>query len=174
MGERKGGDGKNGGCGRVKGECGQKKYTETFIGLYSSARICVCAFVCVCVYLCVQLRVCSAVCFSTKSSSSCVNGETESVLSRLSPTLPTGLEQTRGAAPLETFTFPRRTALVLGREREGIDADVLGMLDGCVVIAQKGLIRSLNVHVSASLAIHRYSAQATAGFPVAAASTIAR
>jgi tRNA guanosine-2'-O-methyltransferase len=53
-----------------------------------------------------------------------------------------GLEQTRGAASLDTFNFPPRTALVLGREREGIDADVLGMLDGCVVIEQRGLIRS--------------------------------
>lgn len=96
-----------------------------------------------------------------------------SVLSQVSPLL-AGLEQTRGALSLETFNFSPRTALVLGREREGIDADVLGMLDDCVVIAQKGLIRSLNVHVSASLAIHRYSAQATAGFPAAAASSIAR
>lgn len=70
-----------------------------------------------------------------------------------------GLEQTRGAASLETFNFPQRAALVLGREREGIDADILGMLDGCVVITQHGMIRSLNVHVSASLAIHRYASQ---------------
>ena len=85
-----------------------------------------------------------------------------------------GLEQTRGAVSLETFDFPPRTALVLGREREGIDADVLGMLDGCVVITQKGLIRSLNVHVSASLAIHRYSAQATAGFSLSSSSSASR
>ena len=70
-----------------------------------------------------------------------------------------GLEQTRGAVALETFQFPKKTALVLGREREGVDADLLSLLDECVVIKQVGLIRSLNVHVSASIAIHAYAAQ---------------
>lgn len=68
-----------------------------------------------------------------------------------------GLEQTRGAVDVNAFQFPRRTALVLGREREGIDADVLSVLDTCVVIEQKGMIRSLNVHVSASVAIAAYA-----------------
>ena len=68
-----------------------------------------------------------------------------------------GLEQTRGAVDVNAFEFPRRTALVLGREREGIDADVLSVLDTCVVIEQKGMIRSLNVHVSASVAIAAYA-----------------
>jgi tRNA G18 (ribose-2'-O)-methylase SpoU len=68
-----------------------------------------------------------------------------------------GLEQTRGAVDVNAFDFPRKTALVLGREREGIDADVLSVLDTCVVIEQKGMIRSLNVHVSASVAIAAYA-----------------
>ena len=68
-----------------------------------------------------------------------------------------GLEQTRGAVDVNAFQFPGKTALVLGREREGIDADVLSVLDTCVVIVQKGLIRSLNVHVSASVAIAAYA-----------------
>ena len=51
-----------------------------------------------------------------------------------------GLEQTRGAVDVNAFEFPRRTALVLGREREGIDADVLSVLDTCVVIEQLSLI----------------------------------
>ena len=68
-----------------------------------------------------------------------------------------GLEQTRGAVDVNAFDFPRKTALVLGREREGIDADVLSVLDTCVVIEQKGMIRSLNVHVSASVAIAAFA-----------------
>ena len=68
-----------------------------------------------------------------------------------------GLEQTRGAVDVNEYRFPRKTALVLGREREGIDADVLGVLDACVVIPQKGMIRSLNVHVSASVAMAAYN-----------------
>ena len=71
-----------------------------------------------------------------------------------------GLEQTRGAASLDDFEWAPKTALVLGREREGVDADVLAMLDECVVIPQRGLIRSLNVHVSASIAIASYARQA--------------
>ena len=55
-----------------------------------------------------------------------------------------GLEQTRGAEDVEAHAWHRKTALVLGREREGIDADILGMLDACVVIRQRGMIRSLN------------------------------
>ena len=68
-----------------------------------------------------------------------------------------GLEQTRGAVDVNAYRFPRKTALVLGREREGIDADVLSVLDACVVIPQKGMIRSLNVHVSASVAMAAYA-----------------
>ena len=68
-----------------------------------------------------------------------------------------GLEQTRGAVDVNEYRFPRKTALVLGREREGIDADVLNVLDACVVIPQKGMIRSLNVHVSASVAMAAYA-----------------
>jgi tRNA G18 (ribose-2'-O)-methylase SpoU len=69
-----------------------------------------------------------------------------------------GLEQTRGATSLDAFRFREKTALVLGREREGVDADVLARLDECVVIPQEGLIRSLNVHVSASVAVAEYAA----------------
>ena len=71
-----------------------------------------------------------------------------------------GLEQTRGAEDVETHGWEKKTALVLGREREGVDAHILGMLDACVVIQQRGMIRSLNVHVSASIAVARYAAAA--------------
>lgn len=71
-----------------------------------------------------------------------------------------GLEQTRGAVSLDDFEWAPKTALVLGREREGVDADVLAALDECVVIPQRGRIRSLNVHVSASIAIASYARQA--------------
>ena len=71
-----------------------------------------------------------------------------------------GLEQTRGAVSVEAHEFSKKTVLVLGREREGVDADVLRMLDQCVVIPQRGMIRSLNVHVSASIAVQRYAAVA--------------
>ena len=53
-----------------------------------------------------------------------------------------GLEQTRGATSLDAFRFREKTALVLGREREGVDADVLARLDECVVVPQEGLIEA--------------------------------
>jgi hypothetical protein len=61
-------------------------------------------------------------------------------------------------------SVPAELGKLTALKTEGIDADLLGMLDGCVVIAQRGLIRSLNVHVSASIAIHRYAQQAAQGF----------
>lgn len=38
-------------------------------------------------------------------------------------------------------TFPARRS---GAEKEGIDADLLPLLDGCVEIPQQGQLRSLN------------------------------
>jgi tRNA G18 (ribose-2'-O)-methylase SpoU len=49
--------------------------------------------------------------------------------------------------------------LVLGAEREGIPAELLVLLDGCVEIPQLGLIRSLNVHVSGAIALYEYTRQ---------------
>eukprot|EP00039_Didymoeca_costata_P001352 m.51759 g.51759 ORF g.51759 m.51759 type:complete len:1326 (+) comp10752_c0_seq2:406-4383(+) len=67
-----------------------------------------------------------------------------------------GLEQTTKSHQLASYNFPKKSVLVLGHEREGISVDILPLLDVCVEIPQKGLIRSLNVHVSASIAIHHY------------------
>lgn len=44
-------------------------------------------------------------------------------------------------------------------EREGIPANLLQMLDVCVEIPQQGVIRSLNVHVSAALLVWEYTRQ---------------
>ena len=55
--------------------------------------------------------------------------------------------------------FPAKTALLMGREREGIPPDILGILDATVEILQHGIIRSLNVHVAASTAVYEYVRQ---------------
>lgn len=49
--------------------------------------------------------------------------------------------------------------LFYSNEREGIPANLLQMLDVCVEIPQQGVIRSLNVHVSAALLIWEYTRQ---------------
>lgn len=70
-----------------------------------------------------------------------------------------GLEQTAQSRPLDQLEFPRRTVLVLGREKEGIPVDMIHILDGCVEIPQLGVVRSLNVHVSGAIAVWEYTRQ---------------
>jgi len=49
--------------------------------------------------------------------------------------------------------------LVLGREKEGIPVNLILVLDACMEIAQLGVIRSLNVHVSGAIAVWEYTRQ---------------
>jgi hypothetical protein len=64
-----------------------------------------------------------------------------------------GVEQTAGSVPLQQFRFAPRTVLVLGKEREGVAPEVLQEMDACVVIPQRGIIRSLNVHVCGAMVL---------------------
>lgn len=70
-----------------------------------------------------------------------------------------GVEQTANSQSLQNYNFPEKTLLLLGNEREGIPANLLQLLDVCVEIPQQGVIRSLNVHVSAALLIWEYTRQ---------------
>ena len=70
-----------------------------------------------------------------------------------------GLEQTSTSKPLQTFEFPERSLLILGDEKHGIPVHLLQVLDATVEIPQLGLIRSLNVHVSASICVWEYTKQ---------------
>ncbi|WOL09568.1 hypothetical protein Cni_G18321 [Canna indica] len=70
-----------------------------------------------------------------------------------------GLEQTANSKQLDQYSFPTKTVLVLGREKEGIPVDIIHVLDGCVEIPQLGIIRSLNVHVSGAIALWEYTRQ---------------
>lgn len=44
-------------------------------------------------------------------------------------------------------------------EKEGIPIDVIQVLDVCLEIPQLGVIRSLNVHVSAAIGVWEYTKQ---------------
>ena len=70
-----------------------------------------------------------------------------------------GLEQTSTSHAIQNYTFPDKTVLLLGNERRGIPVELLQLLDASVEIPQLGLIRSLNVHVSASICIWEYTKQ---------------
>ncbi|KAI9143336.1 hypothetical protein BKA69DRAFT_1123139 [Paraphysoderma sedebokerense] len=70
-----------------------------------------------------------------------------------------GVEQTSTSVSLSSFEFGEKEVVVLGKEREGIPADILAVCDVCVEIPQMGLTRSLNVHVSGAVVIWEYTKQ---------------
>ena len=74
-----------------------------------------------------------------------------------------GLEQTTGSESLFDFRFPRRTALVVGHERQGITPELLELLDHVVEIPVYGLPFSHNVATAASLALYEYCRQFPSG-----------
>lgn len=70
-----------------------------------------------------------------------------------------GLEQTTDSACLYEFPYQPKTALVLGHERLGITADVLGQLDRVIEIPVYGLPHSFNVVTAAAMAMYEYCRQ---------------
>jgi tRNA guanosine-2'-O-methyltransferase len=70
-----------------------------------------------------------------------------------------GLEQTIHSTPLQSTSFPSRVVLVLGDEKRGIPPNILQVLTHVVEIPQFGLIRSLNVHVSAGMIVWEWIKQ---------------
>ncbi|ORE02050.1 hypothetical protein BCV72DRAFT_252709 [Rhizopus microsporus var. microsporus] len=70
-----------------------------------------------------------------------------------------GLEQTTTSATLGEYMFPEKCVLLLGKEKQGVPADLLQMLDITIEIPQYGITRSLNVHVSGAICIYEYTKQ---------------
>ncbi|XP_016983988.1 uncharacterized protein LOC108048041 [Drosophila rhopaloa] len=70
-----------------------------------------------------------------------------------------GAEQTAHSTDFTDFKFPKKSILLLGHEKHGIPANLIGFLDFAVEIPQFGLVRSLNVHVTGSLFIWEYCKQ---------------
>ncbi|MES1914175.1 MAG: hypothetical protein MHM6MM_006283, partial [Cercozoa sp. M6MM] len=74
------------------------------------------------------------------------------------------LEQTAESVSLECVELAQKNSqtpivFVLGREKTGVPADLLPLVDVCVEIPQFGIIRSLNVHVSASILLWEHVRQ---------------
>ena len=74
-----------------------------------------------------------------------------------------GLEQTTGSHNLADFEFPRRTVLVIGHERNGIEEAILTLLDATVEIPVYGLPYSYNVATATAMALYEYCRQYPAG-----------
>lgn len=74
-----------------------------------------------------------------------------------------GLEQTNRSHNLHDFSFARKTALVVGNERHGLEDDVLRLLDHAVEIPVWGLPYSYNVASATDMALYEYCRQYPAG-----------
>jgi tRNA G18 (ribose-2'-O)-methylase SpoU len=70
-----------------------------------------------------------------------------------------GLEQTSGSKNIYEFPFQRRTVLVIGNERSGIDPEVLQFLDHVVEIPVYGLPYAHNAATATAMALYEYCRQ---------------
>jgi len=70
-----------------------------------------------------------------------------------------GLEQTTNSSLLYEFEFQRKTALVIGAEREGLSQEVLDELDAVVEIPVYGQPASFNVVTATTMAAYEYCRQ---------------
>ena len=70
-----------------------------------------------------------------------------------------GLEQTSGSTLLTEYQFERRTAIVIGHERDGISAEDLKLLKAVVEIPVYGLPYSFNVATATAMVLYEYCRQ---------------
>jgi len=70
-----------------------------------------------------------------------------------------GLEQTSGSQPLYGFPFQRKTVLVVGNERVGIEPEVLRLLDHVVEIPVYAMPYAHNVATATAIAMYEYCRQ---------------
>jgi 23S rRNA (guanosine2251-2'-O)-methyltransferase len=64
------------------------------------------------------------------------------------------LEQTKQALPLPDFIPPQKVAIIIGREVEGIEQEVLDTADAHIVIPMFGKKESFNVVQAAAIALY--------------------
>jgi tRNA G18 (ribose-2'-O)-methylase SpoU len=81
------------------------------------------------------------------------------------------LEQSAASLQLPAYQFPSRVVILLGAEKEGVPVDLLNLVDHAVEIPQLGIIRSLNVHVSASILLWEYTRQTMLGLVAQSSAT---
>lgn len=74
-----------------------------------------------------------------------------------------GLEQTTHSQWLHDFSFPRRTVLVVGNERDGIADELLNLVDCTVEIPVYGLPYAHNAASAVIIAMYEYCRQYPSG-----------
>jgi tRNA G18 (ribose-2'-O)-methylase SpoU len=70
-----------------------------------------------------------------------------------------GLEQTTHSDNLFHYQFPKKTALVIGNERQGLDEEALARLEAVVEIPVFGQPFSYNVATATTMAVYEYLRQ---------------
>lgn len=76
-----------------------------------------------------------------------------------------GIEQTDTSKTLgPNLQFPEKTLLMMGHEKQGIPAELLGLLDSCIEIEQLGYVRSMNIQTATAVVVHAYNHQHQKGF----------
>jgi len=70
-----------------------------------------------------------------------------------------GLEQTTGSQSIFDFHFDRRTVLIVGNERLGIEDEVLAMMDHTIEIPVYGLPYAHNAATATAKALYEYCRQ---------------
>ena len=70
-----------------------------------------------------------------------------------------GLEQTTESESLFTFSFERKSVLVVGNERTGIDPEVLKLVHCAVEIPVYGMPYSHNAATATAMALYEYCRQ---------------
>lgn len=58
------------------------------------------------------------------------------------------------ATPLPKWDLTAKTAIILGNEHSGVDADLESMVDGTMYIPMQGMVQSLNVSVAAAVILY--------------------
>lgn len=65
------------------------------------------------------------------------------------------LEQTAGSVPIQAYKRPGKVAIIVGREVEGIEPEVLALCDVTLEIPMRGSKESFNVAIAASMALYQ-------------------
>lgn len=63
------------------------------------------------------------------------------------------IEQVENSISLEKFTCKEPTAVIMGNEVDGVDNEVLKLVDGSIEIPQLGMKHSLNISVAAGIVL---------------------
>lgn len=74
-----------------------------------------------------------------------------------------GLEQTDASESLFVYSFVRKTALVIGHERRGMESEVLAQMDDLIEIPVYGRPYSYNVVTATTMAVYEYCRQFPTG-----------